>query len=333
MWAPIGSILGRSGQLRARTMDRFESMRTFVRVVDSGGISAAADSLGIAKSAVSRRLADLETRLGVQLLTRTTRRISVTDTGRSYYDRCLQILADLAEAETAVASEQQSLAGRLRLAAPLSFGLAHLGPALTEFARTHPDLAIDVDFNDRFVDLVEDGFDLGIRIGELDDSSLIARRLTGIRHTLCASPAYIATNGELTESDSHSDHQLLHYTNQPSITLAFRAPDGREGTIRPRVVLSASNGDFLCDAAVAGLGLTLLPNFIVYQSIERGELVPLLPDYIWRETSAYAIYPPTRHLSLRVRRFIDFLADRFGAAPYWDAPCPIPEASADARQG
>ena len=305
-------------------MDRFEAMRTYVRVVDTGGISAAADSLGIAKSAVSRRLAELETRLGVQLLVRTTRRVSVTDAGRAFYERCVAILADLAEAEATIASEEQALSGRLRVAAPLSFGLSHLGPALLSFARDHPDLTIEIDFNDRFVDLVEEGFDLGLRIGALEDSSLIARRLTEIRHTLCASPAFARDCGEIASPENLTGRAWLRYANQPAGALSYRAPDGRDGKLRLRMAMSASNGDFLRDAAVAGLGLTLLPNFIVYETLERGELVPLLADYRWRSSTAYAIYPPTRHLSLRVRRLIDFLAERFGETPYWDAPCPVP---------
>jgi DNA-binding transcriptional LysR family regulator len=308
-------------------MDRFDAMRTFVRVVETGGITAAADSLGLAKSAVSRRLAELETRLGVQLLVRTTRRISVTDAGRAFYERSVAILADLAEAEATVARAEQALTGRLRVAAPLSFGLAHLGPALVEFAREHPDLSIDIDFNDRYVDLVEEGFDLGLRIGELRDSSLVARRLTVIRHTLCASPGFAAACGEPTTPERLDGQAWLRYASQPTGSLPFRSPDGREGALRLRVAMTASNGDFLRDAATAGLGLTLLPNFIVYEALARGELVPLLPSYRWRSSSAYAIYPPTRHLSLRVRRLIDFLADRFGDTPYWDAPCPVPAAA------
>jgi DNA-binding transcriptional LysR family regulator len=305
-------------------MDRFDAMRTYVRVVETGSITAAADSLGLAKSAVSRRLAELETRLGVQLLVRTTRRISVTDPGRAFYERCVAILADLAEAEATIAHEEQALTGRLRVAAPLSFGLAHLGPALVDFAREHPGLTIDIDFSDRYVDLVAEGFDLGVRIGELRDSSLIARRLTVMRHTLCASPEFARARGGLADPGDLDGQPWLRYATQPTGTLPYQAPDGREGTLRLRLAMTASNGDFLRDAAIAGLGVTLLPNFIVYESLAGGELVPLLPTFLWRSSTAYAIYPPTRHLSLRVRRFIDFLADRFGERPYWDGPCPVP---------
>jgi DNA-binding transcriptional LysR family regulator len=307
-------------------MDRFEALRTFIRVVDAGGISAAAESLGVAKSAVSRRLAELEGRLGVQLLQRTTRRISITDAGRTLHERAVAVLEDLYEAEAAVARERGALTGRLRIAAPLSFGLRHLGPALTLFASEHPDLRIDLDFNDRYVDLVAEGFDLGLRIGELRDSSLIARRLTGIRHTLCASPGFVAGLGEEPSPAALEGRPWLRYANQPAGALPYHDAAGRSGGLRLKIALSSTNGDFLRDAAVAGLGLTLLPNFIVYEALERGDLVAVMPDCRWRESAAYVIYPPTRHLSARVRRFIDFLVERFGDTPYWDAPCPTPDA-------
>ncbi len=309
-------------------MDRYEAMRSFVRVVDSGGISAAAETLGVAKSAVSRRLTELEAHLGAQLLVRTTRRVNVTDAGRAYYDRCVGILAEITDAEAALASDRQSLKGRLRVAAPLSFGLRHLGPALIEFARAHPDLEVDIDFSDRFVDLVAEGFDLGVRIGELQDSSLVARRLTDARFTLSASPAFAAGLGPDPEPAALQDQPLLRYASQSAAAIPYRAPDGRTGNLRLRAVMTATNGEFLRDAASAGLGLTLLPNFVVYDALASGALVPVLPEHRWRDISAYAIYPPTRHLSLRVRRFIDFLSGRYGERPYWDEPCPVPAAKA-----
>ncbi len=176
-------------------MDRLEEMRTFVGVVEAGSITGAAERLGIAKSAVSRRLADLEERLSVQLFRRTTRRLDLTDTGRSFYERCLRILADVEEAELAVSQEHGDLRGRLRVAVPLSFGLNHLGPAIDAFLRTHPGIEFDLDLNDRQVDLLAEGFDLAVRIADLEDSTLIARRLAPVRHVVCASPAYLAEHG------------------------------------------------------------------------------------------------------------------------------------------
>jgi DNA-binding transcriptional LysR family regulator len=311
-------------------MDRFEAMKTFVRVVDAGGISAAAEGLGVAKSAVSRRLAELESRLGVQLLVRTTRRVNVTDAGRAFYERCVGILADVAEAESEVATERHALRGRLRMAAPLSFGLRHLGPALVAFAREHPGLVFDIDFSDRYVDLVEEGFDLGLRIGELSDSSLVARRLTRIRHTLCASPGCLADCEDPASPAGLAGLPWLRYATQPAGTLPCLDPAGRPQALRLTVAMTATNGEFLRDAAIAGLGLTLLPNFIVYESLAAGDLVPVLADHRFRESTAYAVYPPTRHLSQRARRLIDFLADRYGDAPYWDEPCPAPAVGEDA---
>jgi DNA-binding transcriptional LysR family regulator len=299
-------------------MSSFDEMQSFVRVVDAGSITAAADQLGLAKSAVSRRLSELEQRLGTQLLTRTTRRMSLTDAGRSYYDRATAILADVADAEAEVSGAGRELAGRLRLAAPLSFGLLHLAPAITEFAGAYPGVEIDVDLNDRPVDLVGEGFDLAVRIAELDDSSLVARRLCRISHVLCASPAYWSEHGLPASPDDLARHRALRYSNSPRQAWSYTAPDGRQGEIRVPTRLQANNGDFLRRAGAAGLGVLLQPTFIVYKAIETGELQPALTDYRWRQISAYAIYPATRHLPARVRKLIDFLADRFSDKPYWE---------------
>jgi len=229
-------------------------MQVFVAVVEAGGISAAADRLGMAKSAVSRRLAELETWLGAALLHRTTRRLNLTDDGRAYYERCLAILADLEEAEAAIRHAHGALTGRLRVTLPLSFGMLHLAPLIQEFMTLHPDLRFDLDFNDRQVDLMAEGFDLAIRIARLDDSSLIARRLAPVRHGVYASPAYLARHGTPAAAAELAGHPCLVYS----------------------------------------------------------------ADHAWPELSVYAVYPPTRHLSGRVRAFIDFLAERRAGQPYWD---------------
>jgi DNA-binding transcriptional LysR family regulator len=300
-------------------LNRLEEMQTFVRVVEAGSISGAAERMNIAKSAVSRRLADLEQRLGVQLFRRTTRRMNLTDTGRSFYERCLRILADVEEAELAVSQEHAALRGKLRVAVPLSFGLLHLGPAINEFQQRHPEVEFDLDFNDRQVDLLAEGFDLGLRIAELSDSSLIARRLATIRHVVCASPDYLERHGQPRHPTELAGHACLVYSNLPDPgTWSFQDAEGRPGSVKVDVRLRANNGEFLSRAAVAGQGIIVLPSFIVYRSIERGELVPLLTEYRWDSINAYAVYPPTRHLSNRVRAFVDFLAERFAGLPYWD---------------
>jgi len=300
-------------------MDRLEEMRTFVGVVEAGSITRAADRLGIAKSAVSRRLADLEQRLEAQLFRRTTRTLSLTDTGRSFYERCLRILADMEEAELAVSQEQATLRGRLRVAVPLSFGLGHLGPAIAEFMAVHPQLELDLDLNDRQVDLLAEGFDLAVRIAELQDSTLVARRLAPIRMVVCASPAYLARHGVPHTADALASHACLVYGNAPSPNLwRYTDPSGRKGSVQVRARLHANNGDCLRQAAEAGQGLVLSPSFIVYEAIEAGQLRPVLADHRWPTAHAYAVYPYTRHLSRRVRDFVDFLVERFAGVPYWD---------------
>lgn len=305
-------------------MARFEELQTFVRVVEAGSLTAAAGQLGIAKSAVSRRLSELEGRLGAQLLRRTTRRLSLTDTGRSYFDRAQRILADVAEAEAAVSQAHDTLQGQLRVAAPLSFGLLHLGPAITEFMQCHPRVRFDLDFNDRQVDLLAEDIDVAIRIARLEDSSLVARRLWSSRLVLCASPAYLHEYGIPATPADLAIHQELVYTNSPGPRQwILHGADGQPHRVRAQERLRSNNGDFLCRAAVAGQGVLLAPTFIVHEPLRSGELVPLLPGYTHAEISAYALYPQTRHLSQRVRAFVEFLAERFAGVPYWDRDLPV----------
>lgn len=305
-------------------MARLEDIQAFLRVVEAGSISAAAERLGIAKSAVSRRLSDLEKHLGVQLLRRTTRRLNLTDTGRSFYDRCQRILADLEEAEAAVSEAHGTLRGRLRVAAPLSFGLCHLGAAITDFMQLHPQVQFDLDFNDRQVDLLAEDIDVAIRISrQLEDSSLIARRLWTSHAVLCASPAYLRAHGAPENPADLARHQALVYGNAPDpIQWLFRDATGGEYHVRVNERLRSNNGDFLKQAALAGEGVALSPSFIVHDALRSGELVPLLPDYLCGELHAYALYPPARHLSQRVRAFVDFLAERYAGVPYWDRDLP-----------
>lgn len=302
-------------------MDTFDEMRTFVRVVEAGSISQAAEQLGVAKSGVSRRLAELEARLGVRLLNRTTRRSSLSEAGHSYYEGALRLLSDVAELDALVTGSEAALEGRLRLAAPLSFGLAHLSPAIEAFMRAHPELLIDIDFSDRQVDLVAQGVDLAIRIAELRDSSLQARRICPIRLMLCASPAYLERHGTPLCPDDLQRHHVLHYDIGGRGRL-LRLADGRGGErsvpLNPRLV--ANNGDFLRDMAVAGHGIILTPSFIAWRDVAAGALLPVLPDHWPEPLNAYAVYPQNRYLPRRARILIDFLAERFGENPYWDGP-------------
>ncbi len=300
-------------------MDRFVDLQTFVQIVVAGSISGAAEHMDVAKSAVSRRLAELEERLGVQLLRRTTRRLSLTESGRGFYERCVRILADLEEAEQDVLQAHAALRGTLRVALPLSFGLLHLAPAIQDFMRLHPGVEFDLDFNDRQVDLLQEGFDLAIRIAQLPDSSLIARRIAPIRQVVCASPAYFAAHGTPQQPADLAQHLCLAYSNLANPgTWVYRQSDGHNGVVKIPIRLKSTNGDFLVSAALAGQGIVMQPSFFVHQMIASGALMPVLTEFHWPEINAYALYPSTRHLSTRVRVFVDFVAERFAGTPYWD---------------
>jgi len=300
-------------------MDRFENMSAFIRVVEAGSISGAADRLGVVKSAVSRRLKELEEHLGVELFHRTTRRMNLTDTGRAFYHQSARILEDVLEAELATSQAHGKLKGCLKIALPSTFGLMHMGPAISEFLQAHPQIEFDLDFNDREVDLIQEGFDLAIRIANLPDSSLIARRLAPIQTVMCASPSYLEHMGTPQAPDELIGHQCLVYSLLRNFEYWYLTDtDGKEIKTRIHPYLKASTGEFLKDAAVEGLGIILLPSFIAYKEIERGALVPILKDYKIPQIDAYAIYPQTRHLSQRVRAFVDFIVKRFEGTPYWD---------------
>jgi len=304
-------------------MDRFEDIQAFTAVVDAGSFTAAAERLGVATSAVSRRVSALEERLGVQLLHRTTRALNLTEIGRGFYQHSTRILADLEEAEAAVQHEHGELYGALRFAMPLSFGVRHMGKPVAAFSKQHPRVQFDLDLNDRRVDLIEDNFDLALRIGRLQDSSLIARRLFNVRVVICASPHYLAVHGTPETPEDLREHQCLVYSNlaDPGKWSYEDRRNGARKTVKVNNVMQSSSGDFLCNAASLGMGLVMQPTFIAAQAIRSGNLIPILTDYEWPVTPAYAIYPPTRHLSYRVRAFVDFLVERFSGQPQWDRDC------------
>lgn len=302
-------------------MHQLEDMQTFVRIVEAGSITKAADQLDTVKSAISKRLAELEKRLGVTLLTRTTRTQTLTDTGRTYYQRCLAIIDQVSEMEAGLHQENCALTGRIKIAGPLSFGLAHLAPALRRFAEINPGVEFDIDFNDRRVDLVESGFDLAVRIGSLPDSSLMARQLSTGKTVLCASPGYLARHGTpLTVHDLETGHVQLKYSLSPE---RWQLLDDSGNKVSPRLgsVLSANNGDFLLAEAINGRGLVFSPDFLCYKAIRLGLLVPILADkLVQKQIGVYAVYPQTRHLPNRVRSLIDYLVVDFGPKPYWQLP-------------
>lgn len=300
-------------------MDNLTGMAVFARVVDARSFTAAAAALGLSKSAVSKQVARLEDRLGARLLNRTTRRLSLTEVGAAFYERCARILAEVEDAELAVGRLQDAPRGTLRINAPMSFGQLHLAPAVADFLNGHPGLAVDLTLNDRIVDLVEEGYDVAIRISRLADSSLIARRLVPSRRVVCGSPAYFERHGVPRHPADLRRHNCLLYSYLPTAEeWQFIGPDG-PAAVRVSGTLRANNGDALEAAMLAGLGVALQPTFIAGRDLQAGRLVAVMPDYVDESASVYAVYPHSRHLSAKVRAFIDFLAARFCPAPPWDA--------------
>jgi DNA-binding transcriptional LysR family regulator len=299
-------------------VNQIEDMQTFVRIVESGSITKAAEQLNTVKSAVSRRLAELEKRLGITLLIRTTRNQVLTEHGKSYYQQSLRIIDDITEIESSMRDNNCALSGRIKIAAPLSFGIDHLGGALRKFNELHPDIYFDIDFNDRRTDLIEEGFDLAIRIAHLEDSNLIARKLAQSNIILSASPSYLAKHGEpKTPADLQQGHVKLHYDNSPDVW-SFKEANSKKITVKVPKAITANNGTYLCEAAIDGVGLIYTPDFICYKAIKLGQLKPLLADFTADiKIPIYAVYPQNRHLSQRVRSLVDFLAQYFGEQPYW----------------
>ena len=292
-------------------MNRFEELEAYVAVVDFQGFGNAADKLGIAKSMVSRRVSDLERRLGVQLLQRTTRRQSLTEAGREFYRRATQLLDDLNEAEQYVADTQCQLSGKIRLALPLGFGVSMLARPIADFISAHPDISIDVDLNDRQVDLIEENIDLAIRVADLDDSTLIARRLASVHFAVCASPDYLEQHGEPRHPADLSDHEVLVYSNvAPGVQWSYQAA-GK--VVKPRIDyhLSANNGEFLAAIACQGKAIVNGPLALLAGHIQRGELLPILQQYQRPAVGMYAVYPPGRLVSRRVRALSDALYEYF----------------------
>ena len=299
-------------------MGQLEDMAMFVRIVEAGSITKAAEQLNIAKSAVSRRLKELETRLGSQLISRTTRQSNLTQAGEQYYQKVSNILNEVDALNEASSGAPTRIEGTLKMTAPLSFGLLHLKDVIDEYANQHPNLNFELDFSDRHTDLVEEGFELAIRIGEMQDSSYQAKRLSLIRHTLCASPEYLDKMGIPKTVEDLADHEFLQYSLSKSNTIALTDEQGKKHQVDVNSKIKINNGDFLRDMAVKGHGITFLPTFITYQTVASGELVPILQQYQLPMLTAYAVYPKNRFLSQRCRYFIDFIAERFGDNPYWD---------------
>lgn len=292
----------------------------FVRVVETGAFARAAERMGMSKSILSRRVQRLEEQLGARLLTRTAQGAQPTDIGEAYFARASNILAELEAAEEVVADAVTQIAGPIRISAPISFGIDYLGSALADFAAAHPRIDLDVSLEDKKVDLAGGGFDLAVRIGNLADSALIARRLTTIRSVVLASPAYLDARGRPEHPRDLNGHDLLVYANIGSSEQWRFQVDGAWEQVRGNPRLRADNGDILREAACAGLGICILPTFIASSAIRDGKLEPLLADYPQPDIGLHVVMPPGRATTARVRALIEFLAARFGPEPVWD-PC------------
>ena len=301
-------------------MDRFEDLRTFVRVAESLSVTRAAQALERAPSAVSRRVRELEARLGTQLLTRTTRQVALTPAGERLLERARQVLADLEEAEGCARDDTRTLSGTLRVGAPLSFGLAHLMPVLNAFMEAHPALEVSLDLDDRKVGPTEGRLDVALRLGEIRDASLRSRRLASVRLVVAASPRWWAAHGLPADASALAGTTSLCYANldRPG-DWRYTGPDGAAGRLASTPRLIATNGDALVRAAVAGLGVVRLPAFLVNDAIASGELVPVLLDHGWGEIALHALYADTRFVPARTRAFVDHCAEAFGGEPPWHA--------------
>jgi len=299
-------------------MDKLESLRAFTKTVERGSFSIAGRDLRLSRSAISKYVRELEESLGVQLLNRTTRKVNPTENGQAYYERCVAILADLDEADRAVTQLQAEPRGLLRVNAPMSFGTLHLSRTIADFMAKYPELKVQLVLSDQLIDPMQEGFEVTLRIAELGTSNLIARKIVPANRVLCAAPAYLARRGTPQHPRELRQHDCLAYGylatgNQWKLT----GPDG-DHWIQIPWSLCANNAEVLKDAALAGNGIALLPTFIAGADLQEGSLVAILPDYKPPALSLYAIYPPTRHVAMKVRLFIDFLVERFGARPYWD---------------
>lgn len=296
-------------------MDRFQEMRAFAAVVDAGSFVRAADALNVSKTAVSRLVGELEARLGARLLHRTTRKLSLTPEGEVFHERCRQLLDGLAEAEAELCAQSGEAVGRLRLNVPVSFGLLHLAPLWPAFMALHPKVTLDVTLSDRLVDLVDEGYDLAVRISQLQSSSLVSRQLTSTRLVLCASPGYLQRHGTPTHPSELARHAVIAYSLLAmGDQWAFEGPPGSAEpgrrisvTVTPR--MRTNSGDTCCAAAVRHQGLVLQPSFLVGAHLASGALVEVLPQYRSIELGVYAVYPSRKHLAPKVRSLIEFLVE------------------------
>lgn len=299
-------------------MHDLNDMLLFAQVVKAKSFSGAAQRLGISKSRVSKSVARLEAALGVRLLQRSTRRLGLTEVGEAYLEHCERIADELAQADLTVGSLHSEPRGKLRFSAPVAFSTLHVASALPDFMGRYPDLSVEMTISDRLVDLVEEGYDLALRITPEPGPNLVARRLAPIRRKICGSPAYLARCGVPRRPEDLIGHNCLDYTYQNTQGIWHLQGPGGDAAIPVSGSLRINDDEALSQAVLGGLGLALLPTFIVGRELQSGRLVEVLPGYVPTERFVYAVYMPNRHLPAKVRAFIDFLLERFGSEPYWD---------------
>lgn len=292
-------------------MDKFQEITTFTAVVDAGSFVKAADRLNMSKAAVSRHLVDLETRLGIRLLHRTTRKLSLTEEGEIFYQRCKDILETIESAENEITSHTDDVSGLIRINAPFSFGIRKLAPLWGIFHQKYPKVTLDVVLSDRLVDVVDEGYDVAIRIAALSNSTMVSKKLTDTRIILCASPEYLRKYGTPNKPADLVNHQVINYSYWAGKEeWSFDGPKGKE-SVHIKPFIQTNNGDTCLIAAIAHQGIVLQPSFIVGDAIRTGDLVEVMPEYKSIELGVYAIFPTRKHIAPKVRVLIDFLVEYF----------------------
>jgi len=298
-------------------MDKLQAMRVFATVVETGSFARAAEQLHVSPTAASRHVAELEKHLGAQLLQRSTRRLNLTGVGADYYDRCRLILAEVEEAETQAATSESQPRGTLRISLPHSFGLRYIAPLVPEFCKRYPELQLEFNFSDRTIDLVEEGIDMAVRITAELKTSLVARKLAPAKMVCCAAPDYLAQHGTPQQPDDLRRHNCITYSYAPANTWNFTR-DGKEIGVPIKGRLRANSGDMGRLAAVAGLGITTLPTFLVCDELRSGRLLPLLPEYTLPSLAVYAVYLPGARRAARIKAMVEYLWDALGQGnPPW----------------
>ena len=300
-------------------MDSLTDIAVFVQVVESGSFTAAADRLSLSKSVISKYITRLEDRLGARLLNRTTRRLSLTEVGRAFYERSERGLQEIAEAEAEVSRLQGEPRGTLRINAPMSFGVLHIAPVLPKFLERYPQLRVDMNLDDRKIDVIEGGFDVSIRISDMEDSSLVARRIGPCHHVIVASPAYLKRYGVPHTPQDLEHHNVITYQYQDSASeWEFRLPGEKPTMVSVSGSIQMNNSLALREALLNDAGITRTPTFVVGRDIQAGSLQPVLTNYTLPEVSIYVVFAQRKHLSPKVRAFVEFMCSCISDVPYWD---------------